>query len=63
METENSLLVATKLLTAKRHSCYAKGSESGVGNFGKTRVGSFGKIGVGHFNSDSATLIATTLKC
>jgi len=33
--------VATKLLTAKLHSCYAKESESGVG------AGNFGKAGVG----------------
>jgi len=43
----HSLLVATKLLTAKLHSCYAK--ESWVGNFGK--------VGVGHFNSDCATVL------
>jgi len=50
------LLVVTKLLTAKLHSCYVKESESGVdvafGNSGKVRVG----VGVGHFTSDFATL-------
>jgi len=41
------LPVATKLLKAKIHSCYAKESKSGVGNFGKAGVGNFGKVGVG----------------
>jgi len=41
------LLVAAKLLTAKRHSRYVKESESR----------NFGKVGVGHFTSDSTTLL------
>ena len=45
------LLLATKLFTAKLHSLYVKGSESGVGIFGKVEIG----VGVGHFTSDSAT--------
>jgi len=64
------VLVAAKLLTAKLHSCYAKGSEYresrvGVGNFGKVGVkiragvGNFGKAGAGHFTPDSATLLQT----
>jgi len=58
------VLVATKLLTAKLHSCHAKVSESGagVGNFGKAGVGvgHFWKARVGfeHFTSDSATMAA-----
>jgi len=51
------LLVATKLLTAKLHSCYAKESESRVANFGKAGVENFAKAGVGHFTPDSATLL------
>ena len=46
-------IVATKLLTAKLHSCYANESEP------VDRVGNFGKIGVGHLTSDSATLFET----
>ena len=53
------LLVATKLLTAKLHSCYAKESKSGVG--GGVGIGNFGKVGVGvgleHFSSESSTLL------
>ena len=50
------LLVATKLLTAKLYSCYAKESESRVGNFGMAGVRNFEKVGVGNFGANISPL-------
>jgi len=56
----NVYLASLPLLTGKLYSRYVKGSELGVGNFGKDKswknLEDRSRIRVGHFASDFATL-------